>query len=92
MPATAFKAIVAGRVQGVYYRSFAQQHAYALGITGYARNLADGSVEVVAEGEQVALETFIGYLHTGPRAAEIEKIEVTWQKAKGSYRGFQIRG
>ena len=60
-----FRAVVRGRVQGVYYRASTVDEAQALGLAGYARNLADGSVEVVARGPRLRLDQLIDYLHRG---------------------------
>ncbi len=67
---------VRGRVQGVYYRASAQQRARLAGIVGFARNLPDGSVEVLAYGEQAAVEQFIGWLWQGPSAAKVTDVVV----------------
>jgi len=82
--------LVCGRVQGVYYRASARDRALALGIAGYARNLADGRVEVVAEGEAGALAQFEQWLHEGPSAARVERVERTPLPAQG-HRGFDTR-
>ena len=66
---------VSGRVQGVYYRGSAQARARELGITGYARNLADGRVEVLACGDSVQVTTFIEWLWVGPTAARVTSVE-----------------
>ena len=68
---------VSGRVQGVYYRGSAQARARDLGITGYARNLADGRVEVLACGDSSQVKTFIEWLWIGPAAAHVTSVEVT---------------
>ncbi len=70
------RCIVRGRVQGVYYRGSAQQRARAAGIVGFARNLPDGSVEVVACGEQEAVEQFVAWLWQGPPAAKVTEVVV----------------
>lgn len=62
---------VSGRVQGVWFRGSTQQQASRLGLTGYAKNLADGSVEVVACGEEAAIEQLREWLWQGPKAAEV---------------------
>jgi acylphosphatase len=67
---------VSGRVQGVFYRGSAQLRARELGITGYARNLADGRVEVLACGETLQLDTFIDWLRIGPTAATVTGVEI----------------
>jgi acylphosphatase len=87
---SAFRAVVYGLVQGVSYRYFVQRHAEAIGLTGYARNLDDGSVEVVAEGEKDKLAQLIAKLKAGPRAARVEWVEVEWGEPTGKYREFDI--
>jgi acylphosphatase len=67
---------VTGRVQGVFYRGSAQVRARELGITGYARNLADGCVEVLACGESLQVDTFIDWLWIGPAAASVTGVEI----------------
>ena len=84
-------ALVRGYVQGVGYRWFARQRAQALGLSGYARNEADGSVQVIAEGERRLLERYLAELHRGPEEAEVSDIEVGWSVATGEFHGFQIR-
>ena len=68
------RCIVNGRVQGVFFRASTQQHAQSLGITGYARNLADGSVEVLACGKQSAVEQLRGWLWHGPANARVDQV------------------
>jgi acylphosphatase len=69
---------VKGRVQGVFFRASAQRRAQALGVVGYARNLADGSVEVLAIGPPAALEALRAWLATGPPVARVEGVQCTW--------------
>jgi acylphosphatase len=66
---------ISGRVQGVSYRYFAQRAAEALGLTGYARNLDDGRVEVYAVGPLQALSEFSARLRAGPRWADVRAVE-----------------
>lgn len=68
--------IVSGRVQGVYYRASAQARARELQVTGHARNLLDGRVEVLVCGEPDAVETFVAWLWQGPRAAKVSAVDV----------------
>jgi len=70
------RCIVSGRVQGVFYRKSAQQRARELGVTGHARNRLDGSVEVLAVGEAVAVEAFLAWLWQGSSTARVTGIEV----------------
>jgi acylphosphatase len=67
---------VSGRVQGVFYRASTRQRALELGCTGYARNLPDGRVEVLAVGEPQAVKTLIDWLWQGPPAAKVTEVEV----------------
>lgn len=85
------KAIVKGIVQGVGYRFFVEDRAYELGLTGYVRNLPDGAVEVVAEGEEEALKVLLEHLWLGPRLARVTDVEVEWGEATGEFRDFRIR-
>jgi len=82
--------LVKGRVQGVGYRYFALREAHALGLGGFARNLPDGDVEVVAEGAPEALEIFAGRLAEGPFAATVTAVERTARTAQG-LTSFSIR-
>jgi acylphosphatase len=81
--------LVSGRVQGVGYRYFTRKKALELSLAGYAENLPDGRVEVVAEGEESDLKLFLHHLRQGPREARVEDLEVQWSEATG-LRGFQI--
>ncbi|MFC1942818.1 acylphosphatase [Chloroflexota bacterium] len=85
------QATVTGRVQGVYFRAFVAETALKLSLTGYVRNLPDGSVEVRAEGEKQQLERLFGYLKSGPPHARVENVETGWQGYTGDYSGFTIR-
>lgn len=87
----AFRAIVNGRVQLVMYRDFVQRKASALGITGEVRNLTDGEVEVLAEGERSKLEKLIEVLKQGPMLARVDSVAIEWQEPTGSFSGFSIR-
>jgi acylphosphatase len=70
------KYMVGGRVQGVFYRATVQRHARALRIVGYARNLPDGRVEVLACGTEEALEAFVKGLWAGSSASKVTAVEV----------------
>ncbi len=84
------RVMVYGRVQGVFFRAFASSHANELGLTGYARNQRDGTVEVVAEGERKQLEKLVDYLKIGPPAAKVEKVATDWLKYSGKYSSFTV--
>lgn len=72
MPQRSYR--VTGRVQGVSYRAATRDRALALGLAGHARNLADGSVEVLASGEPDALAALEGWLRRGPPAARVDAL------------------
>lgn len=80
-----------GRVQGVFFRAFVAGQAGELGLTGYVRNLRDGSVEVNAEGEREKLQQLISRLEAGPPAASVEKVATEWSEYTGDYSAFNIR-
>jgi acylphosphatase len=83
--------IISGRVQGVAYRYFAEKRAVPLGLTGWVRNLYDGRVEVVAEGERANLDIFLAELRRGPRLAQVEDVDVGWEEPTGEFAAFLIR-
>jgi acylphosphatase len=85
------RAIVQGRVQGVFFRDSTRTEARALGLTGYVRNLPDGTVEVVAEGPREELEKLQGLLKIGPPSARVEAVEAQWQQATGEFDRFEVR-
>ena len=91
MESRALRFVVRGRVQGVGFRAFVLRHAHALGVEGYTRNLADGSVEVVAVGGATALAALAERLHQGPLAARVETVETSPLASPPSQRGFDIR-
>jgi acylphosphatase len=86
-----FHALISGRVQGVAFRFFAQHVANQLGITGWVRNLYDGRVEVVAEGDREALELFLAELKKGPRMARVEKVDLDWEEFRDEFLDFSIK-
>jgi acylphosphatase len=87
---TARRFVVSGRVQGVGYRAFAQHAARGTGVTGWARNLDDGSVEVHANGTENQLDDFEARLRQGPRWGEVRSVYVK-EDAVSDTSGFHIR-
>ncbi len=83
--------IVTGRVQGVFFRRAAADEASGLGITGLVRNLADGSVEIVAEGKRRNLEMLLDWAHRGPPHARVDAAEAQWQPYRGEFAQFRVR-
>ena len=83
--------IITGRVQGVGFRNFTQLNARQIGINGYAKNLPNGTVEVVAEGEKSQLDALVALLKKGPRYARVDSIEIDERPFTGDYKTFGIR-
>ena len=84
-------ATATGRVQGVGYRYYVVDEANRLGLTGYVRNKADGSVEVVAEGDRKTLDGFLALLRIGPSGAAVTDVAVTFVPATGEFYDFSIK-
>ncbi len=82
--------VVKGRVQGVYFRASAQREARRLGVCGWVRNRADGSLEIVAEGEEAAVRDLHGWAQKGPSAARVDKVDTRWRSYVGEYSDFRI--
>ena len=85
------RAIVHGNVQGVNFRYYTRRQAHELDVTGYVRNLWDGTVEVVAEGTRQNLGRLLNWLHRGPRMAFVEKVDVQWLPATDEFQSFEVR-
>ncbi|HNN52384.1 MAG TPA: acylphosphatase [Pseudomonadota bacterium] len=82
--------LISGKVQGVYYRSSACEKARVLGLFGTVRNLPSGQVELVAEGEESALQRLIAWCQMGPPAAEVSAVDVRYETTTGDFRDFQV--
>ena len=82
--------LVSGRVQGVWFRASARDRALELGIDGWTRNLADGRVEMVAEGTPEAIDAFLGWCAHGPEGARVTAVEVEDQEPAFETGGFSI--
>ncbi|TLZ56632.1 MAG: acylphosphatase [Methanobacteriota archaeon] len=83
--------IFRGRVQGVYFRANCAEKAESLGLHGYVRNMPDGNVEAVFEGDRPGIEACIDWNKTSQPYARVEAVEVTWSEPRGDLRGFHIR-
>jgi len=86
-----FRAIVSGRVQGVCFRAETVAAARRLGLRGFARNLADGTVEVVAAGPDEKLQDLVRYLHHGPSLARVDHVDLVWADAAALGEDFEVR-
>ena len=89
--AIARRYFVRGRVQGVGFRNYVQQHAVRIGVSGYTRNLADGRVEVYACGTHAQLDELDGLLYQGPRWADVHGVDIA-EAAPSRDSGFHIKG
>lgn len=84
------KAVIKGRVQGVFFRSHARDWASGLGLTGIVRNLSNGDVEVIAEGPRERLEAFLERLREGPPSSRVIECFVEWGKATKEFKDFRV--
>jgi len=72
---------VSGKVQGVFYRRYAQQEAVKLGLTGWVKNLRDGRVEIVADGTRNTLEELVTWCWTGSPRSSVKNVETLWEES-----------
>ena len=82
--------LVAGRVQGVWFRESCRDQARSAGVAGWVRNLADGRVEVVLEGPPAAVDDVVAWCRRGPRRARVDGVEVVDEAPVGE-QGFRVR-
>lgn len=82
---------ITGRVQGVFYRASCAEAARGLGLVGWVRNAADGSVEAVAEGPSAALDSLVEWCRRGPPAARVDDVQVRRTTATGEFPSFAVR-
>lgn len=82
---------ILGLVQGVAFRHHTCREAVRLGVSGWVRNLPDGSVEGLFEGETAAVEELVAWCRSGPPAAAVERVETTTGSFTGEFAGFSIR-
>jgi len=82
---------IEGRVQGVFYRAFIRELAYNLGLNGWVKNLRDGRVETVFEGEKELIDKAIKECYVGPPGARVTDIDVRWETFIGDQKGFSVR-
>ncbi len=81
---------ISGIVQGVFFRANTLKVAKKLGLKGFVRNLPDGRVEAVFEGEEEAVKKAIEWCRRGPSLARVDKVEVIWEEPKGEFEDFYI--
>ena len=82
---------VSGRVQRVFFRSETREKALKLGLTGWVKNLPDGRVEAVFEGEKARIEEMIEWAKKGPPGAIVNHLDLNWEEYQGEFKNFEIR-
>ncbi len=83
--------LISGKVQGVGFRNFTRRNARTLGVSGYAKNLANGKVEVVAEADKMQLDALVALLWQGPRTSKVDDIKIEERPITGEYKTFDVR-
>ncbi len=91
MTETRVHIFISGRVQGVNFRYYTQQQAQSRGLKGWVRNLPDGRVEAVFEGDEARVESMVDWCHQGPRMASVDKVEANWENPTGGFEDFTVR-
>jgi acylphosphatase len=81
---------IEGRVQGVFFRAHTRDEALARGLNGWVRNLPDGRVEALFEGEKEVLNSMLNWCHQGPRYSYVDRVEIDWQPYRGDLQSFRI--
>jgi acylphosphatase len=82
---------ISGRVQGVFFRSEARHEAKRLGVVGWVRNMSDGKVEAIFEGEEKSVKEILEFCKRGPPGASVTDVQVVWESYTGEFRDFEIR-
>jgi acylphosphatase len=82
--------LISGHVQGVLFRREITETARHVGASGWVRNLPDGRVEAIVEGEKEMLDEVIRFCNIGPPGAKVSSLNVEWSEFKGEFRGFKI--
>jgi acylphosphatase len=82
--------VVSGHVQGVFFRSSAQEEGQRLGLAGEVRNLPDGEVEAIVEGPRDAVDDFVAWCRRGPPSARVDDVQVKISKPRGEFRTFSV--
>lgn len=83
-------AYISGDVQGVSFRYYTYHEALKHGLRGWVRNLQDGRVEAVFEGEKANIEKVLAWSQNGPPAAQVDRVDVDWEKPSDSLTGFNV--
>ena len=83
--------LISGRVQGVLFRQHARAKALELGLTGFAKNLIDGKVEIVVEGPKEKIKEFLQWAKSGPSLARVDNVETAEEEYTGEFEAFVVR-
>lgn len=83
--------IIRGLVQGVWFRQSTKDEASRLGVHGWVRNLPNGNVEALFEGEKKKVEELVGWCHRGPSGAQVASVDIAWEQYQGEFGHFAIR-
>lgn len=83
--------IISGEVQGVSFRYYTKEHADNLGVKGYVRNLPEGKLGVVIEGEKDAVNKLVEWCKKGPSSANVNNIEIKEEKPTNEFKQFEVR-
>jgi acylphosphatase len=83
--------LVSGRVQGVFFRSETRDEAKKRGVMGWVRNLPDGRVEAVFEGEEASVNELVEFCRRGPPGARVTNINVAWETRTGKFNDFEVK-
>lgn len=81
---------IRGRVQGVFFRAGTREMALQYGLTGFVRNVPDGSVEAVFEGPKADLKNALEWCRTGPPGALVSHVDERWERSTGQFSGFEV--
>lgn len=81
---------VSGKVQGVYFRQTTSEQAQSHGVCGWVKNLADGRVEAVFEGEEAAVKAIVNFCSKGPKGASVSNMVTSWEPFKEEFENFEI--
>ena len=82
---------VTGRVQGVNFRYYTRQQAFELGVSGWVRNVRDGRVEAVFQGDEKQVAKILKWCEGGPSSARVDNVEVEWEEPSEPLSGFETR-
>ncbi len=85
------KAVVSGKVQGVFFRDYTRSEAQRLGVAGWVRNKKDGSVEILASGDEYRVDQLVEWLYQGSPNARVSSVEVKTAEKPGELKGFEVR-